>query len=616
MRDSEFLRKNIILATMIVGLLVLIVQAARLQIFDDSYKRQARRTTVFKKVMEPARGIFYDRNGQVLTYNHPLYDLMCTRNLVDEEMDTELFCALLDIDFETFSNNLNQNFGSRFYSRNLPFTFLKNVDAKSIASFREHMSDFPGFDIRLRSQREYPKACGPNVIGYVSEVSRDEIDASGGSLAPGDLIGSRGMEKQYDQSIRGNNGISYVMRDNRGQEVGAYQEGLLDSNAIAGFDIQTAIDIDLQAFGESLLQNKNGSIVAIEPQTGEVLALISSPTFDPNILSVFNNRGATFDSLARDPNKPFLDRSVSAQYPPGSIFKTVVSLIALQEGILYPGKSMSCTGAYTAFDQTWGCRNHPHPSNMARALQYSCNTYYYQVYRSIIEKYGFNKPDEGLAMMNSYLGRFGLGSKLDIDQPFEKNGNIPTARYYDRQYGSNRWKSTGIISNGIGQGEIELTTIQMANLAAIIANKGYYYAPHIIKSYRNSSKQIDKKYSTRKYVGIDSIHFDAVQKGMILAAENLAIPNVRAAGKTGTSQNIGEDHSVFFAYAPVDDPKIAISVYVENAGAGAAIARPIASYLLEYYLNGSIAEYRKPQMKYIQSIKTSITPEETTDTDL
>ena len=261
---------------MIVGLLVLIVQAARIQIFDDSYKKQAQRTTVFKKVVEPARGIFYDRNGKVLTYNNPIYDLMCTRNLVKSEMDTTLFCKLLGIDVSTFVKNLNQNFNSRQYSRSLPFTYLKNIDQQTIAQFREHISDFPGFDIRLRSQREYPEACGPNVLGYVSEVSRAEVEASQGNLNPGDLIGSRGVEKQYDQAIRGNNGISFVMRDNRGQEVGEYQEGLLDTTSVAGFDIKTTIDIDLQAFGESLLKDKKGSIVAIEPQTGEVLALVLS----------------------------------------------------------------------------------------------------------------------------------------------------------------------------------------------------------------------------------------------------------------------------------------------------------------------------------------------------
>lgn len=608
MKDTYAKRSNIIRWIFAISGIGLIVQTAKLQLFDDTYKSRAEQITINKKVIEPSRGIFFDRNEKVLSYNDPVYDLMCTRNLVSE-MDTTFFCALLDIDRSTFLEGLNKNFRGRYYSKSIPYTFLKGINPEKYASFQEHLREFPGFDVRIRNHRDYPYPHGANVLGYVSEVSRAQVEASEGHYDAGDLIGSRGLEKHYDQEIRGKKGLELVLKDNRGKDVVAYESGRLDTAAVPGRDIVTTLDFDLQALGEDLLSNKNGSIVAIEPLSGEILAMVSSPNFDPNLLAINENRGAMFDSLTNDPNKPFLDRTVSAKYPPGSIFKTVVGLIALQEGMIYSGKAMTCNGGYTINDDFFGCRSHPHPANMSIALQHSCNTYFFQVYRSIIDQFGYREPQQGLDKMNKYLSDFGLGRKLGIDYPFEKNGNMPSSRYYDRRYGSSVWNSPRILSNGIGQGEIELTTLQMANLAAIMANYGNYKIPHLVKAYRNSNSEIPLEYRTNNNVGVDSIHFRAIQRGMVLAGQAASFSGVTVAGKTGTSQNRGPDHSVFFAYAPANDPQIAIAVYVENAGSGGAVARPIASYMIEKYLKGEIAASRQPYMEYVKSIRTSIIPE-------
>jgi len=608
MKDTYANRSDIIRWIFAISSIGLVIQSARLQLFDDTYQRIAQQTTINKKVIEPARGIFFDRNGTVLTYNDPVYDLMCTRNLV-QELDTTFFCQLLEITKSEFLEGLNKNFRGRYYSKSIPYTFLKGIDQGTYARFQEHLQEFPGFDIKIRNVRDYPIQHGANVLGYVSEVSQDQIASELGDFSPGELIGSRGLEKYYDSEIRGRKGLQLVLKDNRGKDVTSYEGGSLDTAATPGYDIITTLDFDLQALGEELLTNKNGSIVAIEPKTGEILAMVSSPSFDPNLLSINDDRGAMFDSLTNDPNNPFLDRTVSAKYPPGSIFKTVVGLIALQEGLISPGKSMSCTGGYSFNDSYWGCRSHPYPSNMAIALQYSCNTYFYQVYRYIIDQYGFYQPQKGLDKMNKYLSDFGLGRKLNVDYPFEKKGNMPSSRYYDRQYGSSVWKSPTIISNGIGQGELELTTIQMANLAAIMANYGNYRIPHLIKEYKDSGREIPLQYRVNNNVGVDSIHFNIVRKGMELAGQAASFPGVTVAGKTGTSQNKKKDHSVFFAYAPADNPEIAIAVYVENAGSGGATARPIASYMIEKYLTGDIAEGRRAYLEYVKSVRTSMLPE-------
>ena len=420
----------------------------------------------------------------------------------------------------------------------------------------------------------------------------------------GDYIGINGLENQYENLLSGQKGISYMFKDNLGREVDSYDSGSLDSSAISGEDIITSIDLDLQAYGEYLMQNKKGSIVAIEPSSGEILTMISSPSFDPNLLSVNQHRGDAFRELLSDTlSDPLLDRSVMAKYPPGSIFKPVLALIALQEGVTYANRTIYCDEGYTYRGFTQGCHDHSTPYNIKLAIQHSCNAYFLQVCRDVIEKHGFNQPEQGLDILVNHLYDFGLGRKLGIDNNYEHKGFIPTPAFYDNLYDKtiapNGWRSTYIMSIGIGQGELELTTVQMANLAAILANRGYYYTPHLLKGFKNPDLNVPNKYDIKHAVRIDSIYFPTVIDGMervVTAgtATNAQIPGIRVCGKTGTSENPhGKDHSVFFAFAPKDDPKIAIAVFIENAGWGGTYASPIASLMMEKYLNGEISNNRK-----------------------
>jgi len=396
--------------------------------------------------------------------------------------------------------------------------------------------------------------------------------------------------------------VRHVITDNLGRVVESFNKGELDKQAKPGTNINVSIDFELQKYGEFLMQGKRGSVIAIEPSTGEILCSISAPTYDPNTLNLDEDRGKAFDQLMQDNvNKPFLDRTVLAKYPPGSIFKPILSLIAFQEGISSPYKGVSCPGYYEYNTFRYNCHDHPYPANVSIALTHSCNSYFFDMIRNTLEVNGYTKPGEGLTMMNNYLYKFGLGKPLGIDNHIESGGSIPTANYYNRLYANevNGWKSTYVMSIGIGQGELELTTVQMANLAAIIANRGKYYTPHLIRGLSDNSIQIDPKFKVVRDVGIDLEHFDAVIKGM----ENVIswgtgtkarVPGVRVAGKTGTSQNpFGDDHSVFFAFAPVDDPQIAIAVYVENAGFGSDYAAPIAGLLMEQYINNEISTNSK-----------------------
>ena len=393
-------------------------------------------------------------------------------------------------------------------------------------------------------------------------------------------------------------------------------EGTLDTMAISGRDIQTSLDISLQAYGEELFKNKRGSIVAIEPSTGEVLAMISSPSYNPNALSKGRQRNITYLGLLQDTiNKPLFNRSLQAKYPPGSIFKAVLSLIALQEEIAYPKRSMTCTGEYVINKRqgyVQGCRSHPPPKDLSTALQYSCNSYFFQIIREFIDQFGVNHPEKGLALLNDYLSVFGLGRPLGIDLMNEGSGFIPTPAFYDKVYlpSGDRWRSTYILSIGIGQGEMELTTLQMANLAVIIANRGFYYTPHLLKS----AELLDNRFKTKRNTGIDSIHFTPVVEGMQRVIDSgtgrrASVQGIEICGKTGTSQNPhGSDHSVFFGFAPRNNPKIALAVYVENAGSGGSVASPIGGLMIEKYLKGNISKGRQFWDHYVKDLQLISNP--------
>jgi len=578
---------------------ILIAKTAQYQIFSEKYKNEARRTTLDKTIKYPARGLIFDRNEKLLVSNNTIYDINVIYNNVSENIDTAEICALLDIDKKTFVNKLNKNWSSPQYHKAIPFTFLTRVKPEQFSIFQEHLHKFPGFYPVERNIRTYPHENVAHVLGFLGEVDKDDLEQDKNDVySLGDYIGRSGLERTYEYALRGEKGVGYVLKDNLGRNVESYENGQLDSAAISGSDIISTIDLDLQIYGEKLMQNKMGSIVAIEPATGEILSMISSPGYDPNLLNLDRNRGISYDSLSQDTMyRPLFDRSVMAKYPPGSLFKTIFSLIAMQKDILQYNRTIYCDGTYEADSRgryVQRCHQHPTPYNVSIAIQHSCNSYYFQLIREFIDFHGYTTPGVGLDTLISYLEDFGLGNRLGIDYHTEEKGFLPTPEFYNRLYARNGWRSTYILSLGIGQGELELTTIQMANLAAIIANKGYYYTPHLVKSFLKDGIELDEEFSIPKKVRIDEEHFEPVIEGMArvttLGTGQLAyIPGIEICGKTGTSENSGKDHSVFFAFAPRENPKIAIAVYVENAGFGGDIAAPIASLMIEKYINGEIS---------------------------
>ncbi len=580
------------------------MKTAQLQIFDSKYKEQARRTTLDKSIKYPARGLIFDRNEKLLVSNSTIYDIEVIYNNVPKEIDTAEICNLLGITKDRFLKNINKNWKNPQYHKAIPFTFLSKVKPEQYSVFQEHLHKYPGFYPVERNIRSYPHRNMAHALGFLGEVNKEDIAEGGNQYSNGDYIGRSGLERTYEYALKGKKGVGYVLKDNLGRNVESFDNGSLDSSAISGSDIISTLDLDLQSYGEELMKNKKGSIVAIEPSTGEVLAMMSSPTYDPNLLNLDRNRGVSYDSLNLDTlSRPLFDRSVMAKYPPGSIFKTIFSLIAMQKGILEPNRTIYCDGVYEVDSKgiyKQKCHHHPTPYNVTIALQHSCNSYYYQTLREFIDSYGYTTPGLGLDTLISYLNDFGLGNKLGIDYHTEGKGFLPNSEVYDRMYSYvyNGWRSTYILSLGIGQGELELTTLQMANLAAILANRGYYYTPHLVKTFVKDEFSLRPEFTTKKTMRIKPEYYEPVIEGMsrvtTLGTGKLArIPGIEICGKTGTSENIGEDHSVFFAFAPRENPKIAIAVFVENAGFGGEIAAPIASLMIEKYINGEINERRK-----------------------
>lgn len=585
--------------------MILLIKAAQLQIFDSSYREQADKMVLRKVEQLPARGLIYDRNKKLMVYNEPIYELEVIYNELPENLDTAHLCSLLGIDVKEFEKRIEKDWKDIRFSKYTPFQFLTKIDQEKFLKFEEFLWKFPGFYPRVRSIRTAAAPSAAHLIGYISEVSQKVIDDSLGIYGMGDYIGNSGLEGSYESFLRGEKGYKYILRDKLGKSLDTYKEGALDREAVAGHDMITTIDIELQQYAETLLKNKRGAVVAIEPSTGEILALVSAPFFDPNELSIRENRGDAFIKLLNDTlNRPLINRALIARYPPGSIFKPIIGLIALELGISDKDRSIYCGGAYvyrTKYNVfRFGCHRHPRASNMSVALQYSCNSYFFELTRNLIEMYGYSSPGRGLDTLASYLSDFGLGKHLNIDLANENKGFVPDSRYYDWVYRNQRaeWRSTYIMSIGIGQGEMELTTLQMANLAAIIANRGYYFTPHTVKKFI-PEKKLESRFTTKNYVRVHKKHFASVVDGMEKVitsgtARSSYVPDLHICGKTGTSQNVhGDDHSVFFGFAPRNNPKIAIAVYVENAGWGGQVAAPIGSLIMEKYVNKDILPYRK-----------------------
>ncbi|MCB0618810.1 MAG: penicillin-binding protein 2 [Saprospiraceae bacterium] len=604
MSDVDQTRKNYIRALIILVGVILIGRALHLQVLDGSYAELAEATAIEKLTLYPARGLIYDRNRNLLIHNNPVFDLWVTYNQVSKDMDVGAFCELLSIDTTEYKKRLNKDWSDIRYSRSKPFVFLSTISAQTYGAFQERLFEFPGFFVQPRNVRGYPQAHGAHVLGFIREVNASEVENSEGSYQPGDYIGASGLEKAYEDQLKGVKGAQFVLKDNLGRIVGSYKDGSLDTSAVAGTNLITTLDIDLQTYAEKLMVNKIGAVVAIEPATGEILLMASMPTYDPNRLTISRERGQAVQELSQDSLKPFFNRTVMAQYAPGSIFKPVLALIGLEEDAIQPSTSISCPGYYAYNNFTWGCRGHPPTPNVSRAIQYSCNTYFFQTFRRIVDQKSFYEPQVGLDTLVEHLYQFGLGRPLGVDVPWEEEGLVPTSEYYDRKYPREKggWKSPTILSVGIGQGEIQLTTLQMANMAAIIANRGFYITPHLGKFLVKGDSLLPLASSDPWKVDIRPELFEPVIQGMMSVVEAgtgraAGIPGISMAGKTGTVENPhGIDHSTFIAFAPAENPEIAIAVYVENAGGGGRYAAPIAGLLIEQFLNKSV----HPSKKYLE----------------
>ena len=592
-------RFRLVTGIIVVGFIFLLLRVAHVQIWDDQSQVEANTTSLVKMIQKPSRGLIYDRNGELIVYNKFVYDINVVYNDLDKTMDTSRLCSLLHIDEEYFLNNIEKNWADIRYSRFTPYTFLSRVPDSIALRFKEYLHMFPGFRLSKEAVRGYKYHTASHVLGYISEIDKSELEKSDGVYVLGDYVGKSGIELYYEELLRGEKGHRYELKDNLGRQVGDYLDGSHNVNAVSGNDLTLTLDIDLQRYAEKLMINKKGGIVAIEPSTGEVLTMLSYPDFNLNDISIGQNRGERFQELFADTLKPFYDRAMMAHYPPGSTMKPILGLIGMQERVISSKQHIYCGGGYFYKNNVWRCHAGGGNNDLETAIVRSCNTYFFTIYRDLINKYGFSNPEKGLFDLHNHLSDFGIGRKLGIDLPLEGTGLNPTPAYYDDLYrNKGDWRFTYILSNGIGQGEIELTTLQMAHATAIIANDGKYRIPHLIKSIDENPERIPQRYKQEQRIDIEPEYFESVKNGMKGVIEYgtgslAAVPGIEVAGKTGTSENSGEDHSVFIAFAPIDNPKIAVAVFIENGGWGSTVASPIAGLMIEKYLKGEISDSRK-----------------------
>jgi penicillin-binding protein 2 len=578
-------QRLVIIGIFTAVIFIFLVRLFYVQVLEDSYTVSANNNVLRYLVDYPARGMIYDRKGRVLAYNQAVYDLMVIPRQV-KNLDTTSFCELLGISQQDFISKMEK---AKAFSRIKSSIFEKQIAAETYATFQEDLYRFQGFYVQPRTLRKYPNNTAAHVLGYIGEVN-DALIAKNPYYRQGDYIGISGVEQSYENELRGKRGVRIVMVDVFNREKGAYKEGAYDTISVAGENLVSTLDAELQTYGEELLANKVGSLVAIEPRTGEILAMISSPSYDPNLL-VGRVRSNNYSVMLRDPLKPLFNRAMQAYYPPGSTFKLTNALAALQEGIINPGTTFG--HSFTVGSHSVHC--HPHPAvALEGAIQYSCNPYFCNTFRAFVDNKKFANSEVGYRTWREYQMSFGIGTKIGVDMPHELKGLLPSTQYYDKIYGRHRWKASTIYSLGIGQGELGITPMQMANIVCIIANKGYFYTPHIIKQIankRNNTRNLDQ----RHYTKIDSSNFNIVHDGMqkVVEAGTARIAKFReqiVCGKTGTAQNPhGKDHSLFVGFAPRENPRIAIAVMVENAGFGATWAAPIASLMMEKFMFDSIS---------------------------
>lgn len=570
---------------------ILLIRLFVIQILDDSYKIDASNNSMVYTTIYPTRGIIHDRNGKILVGNRISYDLLVTPREV-ERFDTAALCEALDITKEFVDSKMKEYHKNRRKIGYRSVVMIKQLPPEKYMRFAEVSYKFPGFRGEAHGIREYPYNAGGNLLGYVSEVSADDIARNPDVYRAGDYAGKTGIEAAREEELRGQKGYRIYLRNSKNKIESHYKDGEMDKDAIPGNDITTTIDAELQHYGQLLMQNKVGSLVAIEPSTGEILTLVSSPGIDVEQLA---DIGSYYNEIISNPYKPMFNRAVQAPYPPGSVFKLVNGLIGLQEGVLTPETRYPCSMGYHFGKSKLGCHAHKSPIDMEESIMMSCNAYYCYVFRNILENRKYASISDALARWDEYVMSFGFGRKLGSDFPAELTGTIPTPAYYDRVYGKGAWKATNIISLSIGQGELGCTPLHLANLCATIANRGYYYIPHIIKDSENV--RIEQKYREKQYTLVDTIHFPKVIEGMYRAVNSgygsggtatvAAVEGLEICGKTGTAQNPrGDDNSVFICFAPKDNPKIAVAAYIEHGSFGARWAAPIASLLVEKYLNG------------------------------
>ena len=592
-----------------VALLIVVVYIIRLftlQITSDDYKKSADSNAFLKKIEYPSRGGIYDRNGKLLVYNQPAYDIMVVMNEAKDHLDTLDFCEALNITREDFDNRMatikdrSKNPG---YSRFTQQLFMSQLSEADFSVFQEKMFRFPGFYIQRRSIRQYRYPFAAHVLGDVAEVSPADIEEDD-YYQPGDYIGKLGVERSYEKQLRGEKGMQILLRDAHGRVQGRYQNGRFDRRAVAGKNLTLGLDANLQALGERLMEGKIGSIVAIEPKTGEVLCMVSSPSYDPRMM-VGRQRSKSHRLLSRNVWKPLLNRSIMGQYPPGSTFKTTQGLTFMTEGIIHPTHTAyPCGHGFNYRGLHVGCHGHASPLPLVPALSTSCNGYFcWGLYYMIGAKNKYGSVQNAMNTWRDYMVSMGFGYKLGIDLPGEKRGLIPNAEFYDKAY-KGSWNGLTIISIAIGQGEVNATPLQIANLGATIANRGWFITPHVVK--RIQDEQLNSLYTQRRYTKASRAAYDYVVQGMRASAtggtcHELAKYDFVACGKTGTAQNRGHDHSVFMGFAPMDNPKIAVAVYVENGGWGATYGVPIGGLIMEQYINGKLSEASKKKAEEFQN---------------
>ncbi|NLZ95714.1 MAG: penicillin-binding protein 2 [Bacteroidales bacterium] len=611
-KDPFFNRSIIIGVTVTVIAIIYMVQLFNLQIIDTKYRDFADSNAFYKKPLYPSRGAMYDRNGKLLVFNQATYDVM----MVSREMndfDTIDFCNTVNIEIETFfelDSLMRDSRRNPGYSSYTPQRFMSKLDTREYAMLQEKLYKFPGIYIQNRTERQYKYPNMGLILGYIAEVDKNTM-AADKYYARGDFSGKSGIELSHEKDLRGEKGVEILLRDAHGRIQGKYEEGKHDEMPVSGQNLTLSIDIDLQAYGEHLMHNKIGSIIMIEPKTGEILAMVAAPSYDPALLTG-RDFGENFMELARDPYKPLINRAVSGVYPPGSTFKPAQGLVFLAENIITPDTRYGCAGGYPPLGGRPRCHGHPSPLSLDPALATSCNSYFcYGLTAMLTNRTHYTNINDAFDHWKDRMVSFGFGNKLEVDLPSEKRGFIPNSKFYSKVYNTENWRASYIISTAIGQGEILTTPLQLANFSALVANRGYYYVPHVVKEMKD--KTLDKTYTTKHDTGIPREFFDVTVSGMAHAVTsgtcrgiNLE-PEIEVCGKTGTSENPhGDDHSLFLGFAPKDNPEVAIAVIVENGRFGASNAVPIGRLMMQKFFKDSIP----PSDKWLEDriLNTTILP--------